>query len=225
MSGKEKTNPHLQRGPQPECHKSPSPSPSVLLHGAQCHPTKSQLTTSSARPPSHSTLMCLHCNAAPCVFKAGAGLCKKLTQLFSPTPLLPKSLALKLSLVTWLGQLSAERLLAGSVDHPARGSVSGRQALCLPWTMRKAQQGQEYPRNSCTQAKPSIGKCWLQGPCLFQNALGLALTPRNMSPNSSRLSTGGSSPVHSTWLHQTLPGWTTKGLRWWPGGTNKRDPD
>ena len=130
---------------------------SVFLHGVHCHSTRSQFTTSSACPPSHTTLTCLHCNPALCMFTAGAGLCKKLTQLFSPTPLLPKSLALKLSLVTWLGQLSTERLLRGSIEHPARGSISGRQVLYLPWTMRKVQQGQEYPRNTCTQAKPRIG--------------------------------------------------------------------
>lgn len=195
----------------------------MLLHGVHCHPTRSQFTTSSAHPPSHTTLTCLHCNPALRMFTAGAGLCKKLTQLFSSTSLLPKSLALQLSLVTWLGQLSTERLLEGSIEHPARGSISERQVLYLPWTTRKVQQGQESPRSTCTQAKPSIGKHWLQGLCLFKNALALALTLRNMSPNSTRLSTGGSSPVHSTWLHQTLPGWTTRLLIWWPAGTNRRD--
>lgn len=73
-------------------------------HLTQCFSIESiatQLAVSS--PP--------HCNPALCMFTAGAGLCKKLTQLFSPTSLLQKSLTLKLSLVTWLGQLSTERLL------------------------------------------------------------------------------------------------------------------
>lgn len=51
--------------------------------------------------------------------------------------------------------------------------------LYLPWTTRKVQQGRESPRNTCTQAKPSTGKHWLQGLCLFQNALALALTLKN----------------------------------------------
>lgn len=88
-------------------------------------------------------------------------------------------------------------------------------------SLGKVRQCQKSPRSTCTQGKPSIGKCWLQERYLFQNALDLS--PKNTCLNSSRLSTGGSSPVPRTWLHQTLPGWTTRLLIWWPAGKKRRD--
>lgn len=98
-------------------------SPHSHLSASLQSPT--QFTISSARPLSHTTLTCPNGNPALCMSTAGERLCEKLTQLFSTTPR-PKEMALKLSLVTWLGQLYTERLLQRSIERPARGSTSER---------------------------------------------------------------------------------------------------